>query len=275
MREIVIPSFYCLSRPISEVLEGMADAGVRLIELHGDAPDIHVDLTNKSAVSAIAWTVERLPLGVHSIHCAFSSPSEHAWDISQPDVGGRAAALSRRMKVIASAAMLDARYVIVHPGVRQRGRERLARCREGLAQLVETAREHGTKIAVENLPPDHLGGSLEEIRWILDGLDPEVAGFCLDTGHAMLGQDDPCDYIRGLGDRLCAIHWHTNNHEDDAHLFPGVDGTVWDDFFAALDEVGYDLPVTVEAVPPETVSLADAVREVRAALQEGRTPRVL
>lgn len=275
MRDVVIPTFYCLSRPISELLEHLADVGVRLIELHGDAPDIHIDLTNESAVNAIARVVERLPLDVYSVHCAFSTPSEQAWDISQADAGGRATALSRRMRVIASAAVLGARHVIVHPGVRDRGKDRLARCRESLAQLVETAREHGMRIAVENLPPDHLGGSLEEITWILDGLDPEVAGFCLDTGHAMLGQDDPCDYIRGLGDRLCAIHWHTNNRKEDAHLFPGADQTDWGDFFAALDEVEYDRPVTIEAVPPETTALEYAVREARAALREKRAPRLV
>jgi sugar phosphate isomerase/epimerase len=187
----------------------------------------------------------------------------------------RAAALSNRMKVIASAARLGARHVIVHLGVRNRGKERLARSRASLARLTQTAREHGVRIAVENLPPDHLGGSLAEIAWVLEDLDPQVAGFCLDTGHAMLGADGPCDFIRALGDRLFAIHWHTNNCKEDTHLFPGADQTDWDDFFAALDEVGYDLPVTVEAAPPEGISLKDATREARAALREGRAPRLL
>jgi len=275
MMDIVIPTFYSLSRPISELLESLADIGVRLIELHGDAPDIHMDLTDESAVIALARTVERLPLEVHSVHCAFSVPSEQAWDISQLDAGQRATALCRRMKVIASAAMLGARQVIVHPGVRNRGKEQLDRCRDSLALLAEIARANGIRIAVENLPPDHLGGSLAEISAALDGLDPEVAAFCLDTGHAMLGQDDPCDYIRELGDRLCTIHWHTNNRKEDAHLFPGVDQTDWREFFLALDEVGYDSPVTVEAVPPKNISVQQAVTEVRAALREKRAPRLV
>jgi len=274
MRDIVVPSFFSLTRPISEVLEEMAGAGVRLIELHGDAPDIHIDLTDESAVNALARVVERLPLEVHSVHCAFSQPNEQAWDISQPDADKREAAIRSRMKVIASAAKLGARHVIVHLGVRDRGEEQLARSRASLQRLTRTAREHSVRIAVENLPPDHLGGSLAEIAWVLEDLDDEVAGFCLDTGHAMLGEDGPCDFIRALGDRLFAIHWHANNCKEDTHLFPGSDETDWDDFFAALDEVGYDLPVTVEAVPPEGVSLRDATREVRAALRENRAPRL-
>jgi sugar phosphate isomerase/epimerase len=256
------------------VLEEIAVAGARLIELHGDAPDSHIDLTDESAVNAVAQVIERLPLEVHSVHCAFSQPNEQAWDISQPDADKRATALCNRMKVIVSSARLGARHVIVHMGVRDRGKEPLARSRESLTQLVETAREHGARIAVENLPPDHLGGSLAEVTQVLEDLDPEIAGFCLDTGHAMLGRDAPCDFIRALGDRLFGIHWHSNNCKEDAHLFPGVDQTDWDEFFAALDEVGYDSPITVEAVPPENMSLERAVREVRAALQERRAPRL-
>ena len=127
---------------------------------------------------------------------------------------------------------------------------------------------------MENLPPDYLGGSLAEIAWVLEGLDPEVAGFCLDTGHAMLGDDGPCDYIRALGDRLFAVHWHSNNSRDDMHVCPGVDQTEWDEFFAALDQVNYQSPVTVEAVPPETTPLRTAIRELQAAVQNRRAPKL-
>ncbi len=76
MREIAVPSFISLSKPISEVFEEMADAGVRLVELHGDAPDRHIDLTDESAVKALADVVAGLPLDIHSVHCAFSQPRD-------------------------------------------------------------------------------------------------------------------------------------------------------------------------------------------------------
>ena len=273
MRELVIPTFFFMSDPMPRALERLAAVGVRLAELHGDAPDTHADLTDEAAVAAVARAVEALPLAVHSVHCAFSNSSEETWDISQPDAGGRAAALRNRKKVVEASAVLGARHVIVHPGVRDRSGARLARSRESLAELAEAAEAVGARIAVENLPPDHLGGSLAEMERVLDGSDPAVVGFCLDTGHAMLGEDSVGDYIRALGDRMLGIHWHGNDSSDDAHLFPDVNQADWDDFFIALDEVGYDLPVTVEAVPPETTPLDEALRSVRAALQEPRTPR--
>jgi len=274
MRDVVVPTFVYMPEPVPTVLAQVAAAGVRLVELHGDAPETHIDLTDDGAVSGIIAAVRLLPLKVHSVHCAFSQPSEEAWDLSQPDERKRATALCNRVKVIRATARLGAHHIVVHPGAGDRSKERLARSRASLAELAETAREAGTKIAVENLPPDQLCGSLAEIESLLDELDPAVVGFCLDTGHAMLGQNELGEYIRALGGRLLGIHWHGNDHAHDGHLFPDLDHGEWDDFLAALDEVGYDLPVTVEAVPPPTVSLADAVRSVRAALQGDRAPRI-
>ncbi len=273
MREIVVPTFYSMSQPISRTLDQLAAAGVRLVELHGDAPGTHFDVTDETAVDALAQVVRGLPLEVHSVHCAFSQPSEEAWDISQLDEDKRAAALSNRAKVIRASARLGARHVVVHPGAGRSSKERLARSRASLMEMAEIAREVGTKIAAENLLPDQPCGSLAEMESLLDGLDPAVVGVCLDTGHAMLGQDALGDYIRTLGGRMLGIHWHANDHSEDAHHFPNVTDAKWDDFFAALDEVGYDLPVTLEAIPPATTSLEEALRLTRASLRGERAPR--
>jgi len=261
-----------MSDPMPKALERLAAAGVRLAELHGDAPDVHADLTDEAFVATVGRAVEALPLAVHSVHCAFSNPSEENWDISQPEVAGRAAALRRRRKVVEASAALRARHVIVHPGVRDRSGACLARSRESLAELAEAAEAVGVRIAVENLPPDHLGGSLAEMERVLDGFDPAVVGFCLDTGHAMLGQDSPGDYLRAFSERVLGIHWHGNDCSSDTHLFPQAADACWDDFFAALDEIGYDLPITIEAVPPTGTPLDEALRSAGAALQEARVP---
>ena len=275
MREVVVPTYFSVSQLISTTLEQYAAAGVRLVELHGDAPETHIDLTDDAAVNELSRVVRGLPLEIYSVHSEYSRPSEEAWDISQPDEGKRATALRNRVEVIRASARLGARHVVVHPGVRHHGKEQLAHSRASLSQLAETAQDAGVRIAVENLPPDHFGGSLAEMESLLDDLDPAVVGFCLDTGHAMLGDDPLGEYIRALGGRMLGIHWHANDNSDDAHLFPDVDHAKWDEFFAALDEVGYNLPITLEAVPPAGTSLAEALRSVRAALQGERAPRTV
>jgi len=275
MREIVVPSFVPGSKQAGDALEQLAAAGIRLVELLADAPDRHIDLADSIAVQALVRVIRDLPLSVYSVHCGFSSPSEEAWDISQSDQGARAAAVHRQVQVIRGSGALDAHHVVIHPGVRQRGEDRLRCSREGLAELAEAARKEGTLIAVENLPPDHLCGSLTEMQRLLEDLDPAVVGFCLDTGHAMLGEDTIGDYVHALSDRLVGIHWHASDHGEDAHIFPDVEHGGWGEFFAALDQVGYDDPVTVEAVPPPDTALEDAVRAVRAALQTAHTPHLI
>ena len=268
MKRIVAPTFISLTRPLAEVLGQVAAAGVRLIELHGDAPDKHIDLTDDAAVAAAARVADKVGLRIHSVHSPFSSPSEDAWDLSQPDPGKRRRAVENHSKVIRSAGRLGAAHVVMHAGVRDRGAGRLANCRESLRKLSVVAREARVKIAVENLAPGYLVGSVDDMVRMLEGLDPEVVGFCLDTGHAMLGSDSPSDYIRALSDRILAVHWHCNDGKEDTHTFPSNGGSECREFLAALAEIGYDLPMTVEAVPPDGVPMADAFNAARDAFAE-------
>jgi sugar phosphate isomerase/epimerase len=79
----------------------------------------------------------------------------------------------------------------------------------------------------------------------------------------MLGSDSPTDYVRAFHDRLLGVHWHYNDGKNDTHLFPSHEHSDWRAFLAALAETGYDLPVTVEAVPPDGLSLREAFRAAR------------
>jgi sugar phosphate isomerase/epimerase len=273
MREVVVPTYFSESEPISTTLPQYVAAGVRLVELHGDAPETHIDLSDDAAVDALARTVHGMPIEVYSVHSVYSKPSEGAWDISQPDQGKRSAALRNHSNVIRSSARLGAHHIVVHPGVRRRGEGRLAHSRASVAQLAESARHAGTRIAVENLPPELPGGSAVEMECLLEGIDAAVVGLCLDTGHAMLGEDPPGDYVRALGDRIFGIHWHTNDGLGDAHLLPDVHQREWDEFFTALDEAGCSVPVTLEVDFQPATTLDEALRSARAALRGSRTLR--
>jgi sugar phosphate isomerase/epimerase len=273
MREVVVPTYLTESDPILVTVHQYAAAGVRLIELHGDAPQTHIDLCDEAAVRVLAAAVRELPIEVRSVHCPYSQPREEAWDISQLDDRRRSAALRNHGKIIASSARLGADQVVVHPGVRHRGQGRLAHSRASLAQLAERAQNSGTRIAVENLPPGFPGSSVAEMRSMLDGVDQSTVGLCLDTGHAMLGENAPADYVRALGDRTFGIHWHTNDGSSDAHLIPDLRRRQWEEFFTALAEVGCNVPVTVEADFPPATTLDAAIRSIRAALQGSRELR--
>lgn len=274
MRQVVAPTFFPLHQPAVRVLEELSAAGVELVELYGDSPKIHVDLTDESAVDAVREALDRLPIKVYSIHGGFSNPCEEAWDISQPDADKRQSAVERHTEVLRAAVRLGAHHVVIHPGIENRTSRRMEDCRASLQQLAESAREMGTLLAIENMPPTYLAATPEETRSLIDGLDPKAVGFCLDTGHAMLGNGGIGDYIRLLSDRIVAIQWHDNDGKNDSHLYPGAGENTWDEFFAGLREFNIDLPVTVEAAPPDGIPLQTAIREVQQALLESRTPRL-
>ena len=101
-------------------------------------------------------------------------------------------------------------------------------------------------------------------------------GYCCDTGHAHLAGEGPAAYVRACADRLIGVHWHDSSGGEDDHLFPGLGVIDWEVFFAALREVGYTAPITVEALPPagyDLGALATAARETLAGLRPVGLPQ--
>ena len=164
MRQVVAPTFFPLHQPIVRVLEELSAAGVGLVELYGDSPKIHVDLTDAAAVDSILQAMTRLPIRVYSIHGGFSNPSEEAWDVSQPDADKRRLAIERHATVLRAAKRLGAHHVVIHPGIENRNSGRMEHCRASLELLARSASEAGVLLAIENMPPTYLAATPEETR---------------------------------------------------------------------------------------------------------------
>lgn len=273
MKEVAGHTALLLEQPVAEALALFSQVGLTLAEVYGSAPTTHIDLTDESAVAALADTLTGLPIQSYSIHAPFNEPSRDSWEISQLDEAKRRAAVQGHIRILQASAVLGVQYVVIHPsGPGPISDRHLPNCRASLEQMVPTAQDLGIRIAVENMAPERLGGTLAQMRQLLAGFDPQTVGFCLDTGHAHLGPDSPADYIRALSEHLIGIHWNDNHGTEDEHLFPGFGTIAWDEFFTALAEVGYDSPVTLEAFVPEGMRLAEAVRLAQKALAENRAP---
>ena len=247
MRQLVVYTDRLQRQPAAEALSFLAQAGATLAEISGLAPATHIDLADETAVAALADALTDLPIQAYSLHAPTIQPSKATWDISQVDEDKRQLAVQGNINILRAGAMLGVHHIVIHPGVDSSSPEQLANSRASLQQLAEVAQDWGLQIAVENLPLGYLGDSLPQMQQLLEGLNPDIVGLCLDTGHANLGPHTPADYIRAFPHHLIAIHWQDNHGTKDEHLFPGVGSMVWEDFFAALNEVGYDLPVTLEA----------------------------
>lgn len=113
---------------------------------------------------------------------------------------------------------------------------------EGIRDLLDHIRGRDTVICLENIHKKSITESIDDILLLVDELNSDQIGICLDTGHLNLSEDkDQVRFVRKAGRHLKALHLHNNDGSGDQHLMPSARGQV--DFlalFAALKEIGYD-----------------------------------
>ena len=113
---------------------------------------------------------------------------------------------------------------------------------EGLRDLLAHIKGRDTIICLENIHHKSITESIEDIFLLIDALDSDQIGICLDTGHLNLSEDkDQVRFIHKAGKKLKALHLADNDGTDDQHLMPTARGQV--DFQAvikALHDVNYD-----------------------------------
>ena len=97
----------------------------------------------------------------------------------------------------------------------------------------------GIRICLENL--GGIAQTAEELCEVVDQLDPDHFGICLDTGHLNLTNKDQRRFILAAGKRLHALHIADNEGERDQHMMPFTRGTVdFTEVVHALSEVDYE-----------------------------------
>ena len=112
----------------------------------------------------------------------------------------------------------------------------IANC-EALAPVLKANRVRG---ALELLPRSCIGNTVEELQYIIERLDPEVYGVCLDLNHCMDRYRELPDAIRALGGRLLELHVSDYDGVDEKHWVPGEGVNDWPAIMAALKEIDYD-----------------------------------
>lgn len=162
-----------------------------------------------------------------------------------------------RRSIIASAR-LGVRWAVTHPcTVYSAGHDMsvsLERNVEYYTTHVNTAREHGIGIALENefeykSPPYQrtFCSSINELVQLIDAFDdPKHVSACYDFGHAHLVGGFHRENLRALGHRLKAIHIQDNNGLADQHFLPFHGNIDWKDAMTGLAEIGYEGELTFE-----------------------------
>ncbi len=195
------------------------------------------------AYAAFARKLRRMG-EAYGIHC---NQSHAPFPIVVPTIR------DRLKRAIECTAIAGGRICIIHPDNNRSAAENA----EMYHELLPFAKEHGVKIATENMwnwngEADHAAPAacshhddfLAHIRAVND---PDFVA-CLDIGHAeMKGLDTSARrMILTLGDSLQALHLHDNDRWHDSHKLLFTDSVDFADVARALKEIDYRGYLTLE-----------------------------
>ena len=167
-------------------------------------------------------------------------------------------------RAIECTAIAGGRICIIHPDNDRSPSENA----EMYLELLPFAKEHGVKIATENM---WNWSHHEDFLAHIQAVDDPYLVACLDIGHAEmqgLGTDAE-QMILTLGKHLQALHLHDNDRRHDSHQIPFSGEINFDTVVRALKRIGYDGYFTLEAdrhlstFDPDTAF--EGVRELHAA----------
>ena len=133
-------------------------------------------------------------------------------------------------------AVLHCDSLVEHPELTEA--EIYDRNAEVLKQIQALSAGMKIRICLENL--GRICRDADALVSIVDRLDPDRFGICLDTGHLNMCEQSQQEFIRKAGHCLHALHIADNEGERDQHMMPFGRGNV--DFFkvvAALRKVDY------------------------------------
>lgn len=116
-------------------------------------------------------------------------------------------------------------------------------------RLMPYAEKYNVTICAENQPFTAIAMStVKEVKRLIREINHPKFKACLDTGHANVFHDNIAEDVRLLGDDLAALHVHDNKGNWDQHLIPYMGNIKWEEFLAALKEIGYKGAFTLETM---------------------------
>ena len=262
--EIVCPAWYPGAEKLVEAVRLLADQGVTAIEIGIDFPN-YFDHRDGYELDKLQTELRVSGIRVHSIH----SPFGPSYDISSLDDGVHERGVDALIDSIELASVLEARNVIMHASDVLSGATngRMDRARGVIRELAVVAKESGIVLALENLPPNYLGCSPDEIHSLIDGTDRDSIGLCFDSGHANLSGMFQ-EYAEALLPYAVTTHLHDNDGTADQHRFPGEGNIDWRAFASAYHRSQTNASIMLECKPPADTPWSAAFQRLRAALGE-------
>ena len=233
-------------RSIFECLEMILGGGFSLLEICSSGS--HLDYRDHTTVRAAARQMDQLGISAFSFHAPFADRI----DITSQDHDQRNTSVQEVIAAAEAAALLGARYLVIHPGPehpdRPPGPDRISRlenCARSLDEIANHCRKIGLVCALENKLPHLLFGNTADMLWLLGAMQETNIGVCLDTGHAYLAGELETAPAK-LSRHLCMVHASDNRGSFDDHLPPGTGSIDWTRVVQRLRQGGFAVTIMLE-----------------------------
>jgi len=213
-----------------------------------------VDLTLEPPLAG-SWQIEAKAVraALERNHLQLVGHTAYYLPLCHPFESIRRAAVEELKICLKVFAALGAKWVNFHPDFHAPFHERqfiIKRNLQSIGELLQSAREVGVRLMVENLPG--IFNSVQQVAELLEPF-PEL-GLHLDIGHAnlMVEYNTTDELLRAYGTRLSHVHLHYNKGASaDLHLPLGA-GTLDTKYYVcALQAVGYDSTISLEVFTPD------------------------
>ena len=114
-------------------------------------------------------------------------------------------------------------------------------------ELTDYAKGYNTTVCIENLPFVSLEISkVDTVLKLIRAVNQPNCKMCFDVGHAHVFHDDIAEDIKKIGPFLQVLHVHDNNGQFDSHQMPWQGSIIWDNFVAALHNIGFTGCISLE-----------------------------
>ncbi len=217
------------------LLYTMESSNIEKVILH------HKDLAQKAGVE------------ISQVHGTWRYPPR---DLQPSD---RRERMEKMKKSIYLTSLLGCKYWVVHPLIPYGTDDLENKCHKKTYQinydyfkeLVETAKDYGITICLENMPWHKFSLSKpEEIIKLIKDIKDDHFKMCLDTGHMNVFHDlDIEKELKRCEKYLRVLHVHDSIGKIDAHLLPFCGRFDFNSFAHALKKINFDGVFSFETAP--------------------------
>ena len=246
----------------------IAASGFDAVEIR--ATRTHFDYHSQAAVADLQEWLADAGLALASVHAPLSEHVIGGRDrapllLASADQDIRARALIETKRALHIARRIPFQVLVAHIGIPRAAPAPASlstrdAARRSIEDLQAVAAPLGVRVAVEVIQ-NELSRVSSLVHFLDDVLDTTDVGLCLDFGHAHL-DGDLIEAIETVSEHVIAVDVHDNHGRNDDHLVP-FDGTIdWPGALTAIQKVGYDGTLMLEANGrgPSTETLARAQR---------------